>query len=63
MSNNTMFAHMGGPIYDVGMPNNPAPIEDAGWYFWDETWANYHGPFATREECSESLDRYCKEYL
>lgn len=29
-----------------------------GWYFWDETWANRHGPFPTREEAQEACNRY-----
>jgi hypothetical protein len=42
----------------------PADHEDLswwdgpGWYFYDETWANLHGPFATYEECQETLRDY-----
>lgn len=37
--------------------------EEAGrWYFWDETWANRHGPFPDRAAASSALHAYC-EYL
>ena len=29
-----------------------------GWYFWDETWAFIHGPFATEEEAREKYTEY-----
>lgn len=31
-----------------------------GWYFYDETWANSHGPFGTREEAKEALMSYAE---
>jgi hypothetical protein len=34
-----------------------------GWIFWDETWADYHGPFKTEEGANEALQIYCKTYL
>jgi len=37
--------------------------EDGKWYFWDETWADRHGPFETKEEADKELDKYVKEYL
>jgi len=48
-----IFVHHGGKIQDVD--------ELPGWYFWDETDAYYHGPFATREEASKALITYCEE--
>ncbi len=38
----------------------PAPEGDLlpGWYFWDETWCNRHGPFATREETEAAMKAY-----
>lgn len=32
-----------------------------GWYFFDETWSNVHGPFGTLEECKEALSNYAKQ--
>ena len=29
-----------------------------GWYFWDETEAYCHGPFATRGETSKNMEKY-----
>lgn len=31
-----------------------------GWYFWDETWSNRHGPFATRAEAVEARENYAR---
>ena len=31
-----------------------------GWYFWDETGAYCHGPFGSREEAEEALERYAE---
>lgn len=36
---------------------------DNQWYFWDETWADRHGPFMTREECETALKKYADTYL
>lgn len=52
--NKAVFVHMGGLIYTDG------PIELPGWYFWDETWADYHGPFATKEEADTAIMNYAK---
>ena len=35
--------------------------EYGGWIFWDETWANWHGPFSNLEEAQGNLDKYAKE--
>ncbi len=32
--------------------------EGPGWYFWDETWAYCHGPYASREEASVAVNKY-----
>lgn len=41
------------------------PVEyspkEKGWIFWDETWANFHGPFVSEAECQAALMEYCKE--
>lgn len=51
------------PVFSVenGLINGDVqegiPLID-GWYFWDETWAGHHGPFATREEAQSALQTY-----
>ncbi len=47
--------------------NNLAPdpvreYED-GWYFWDETWADKHGPYDTEQQARTALVIYCERYL
>ena len=37
---------------------NEVHKEADGWYFWDETWANRHGPFTTEEDCKIKLTKY-----
>ena len=32
--------------------------KDRLWYFWDETWSNYFGPFNTRDEAEKMLQNY-----
>lgn len=31
-----------------------------GWYFYDETWANEHGPFGTKEEAESACRTYAE---
>jgi hypothetical protein len=33
----------------------------SGWIFWDETWAKFHGPFVSEDDCQAALAQYCKE--
>lgn len=35
-----------------------AGIGKPGWYFWDETWCNAHGPFGTIGECEQLYNNY-----
>jgi len=35
--------------------------EDGKWYFWDETWAFEEGPFNTKLEAENALDKYCRK--
>ena len=30
------------------------------WYFHNEVWSELYGPFETREEANETLDKYAK---
>lgn len=34
-----------------------------GWYFYDESWCDTHGPFATRGEAIENLVNYIEKEL
>lgn len=47
------------------MSNDPVQFNEDlnGWIFWDETWADYHGPFKTEVGCREALTIYCNSYL
>lgn len=36
---------------------------DGTWWFWDETWSNEHGPFATEQETQFRLNLYCATQL
>lgn len=38
-------------------------IKDLGWVFWDETWADYYGPFKSEEAANEALEIYCDTML
>lgn len=45
------------------VPSYPDPVfhdEDINgmWWFWDETWANRHGPFETEDDARRALDAY-----
>lgn len=47
---------------DIGLPDME-PLQHPGWYFADETQRlEGNGPFATIEECRESLQYYV-EYI
>jgi len=40
-------------------PNHPHHRDQpSGWYFWDETWADRVGPYASRSECEAALASY-----
>lgn len=32
-----------------------------GWIFWDETAVNFYGPFLTRKQCEEALEKYAED--
>lgn len=51
---NPIFYHSGGGIYDSQF----APGEPEGWYFWTETWADYVGPYSTKEQAEQMLREY-----
>lgn len=37
--------------------------DDGTWWFWDETWTNEHGPYATEEQAELKIDEYCRTVL
>lgn len=37
--------------------------KDGQWWFWDETYSEYHGPFDTKEESIEACIKYSTEVL
>lgn len=41
-------------------PNNPIEYhpDKGGWIYWDETWADWHGPFETYVDCAKALKNY-----
>lgn len=42
-------------------PNDPVfQGKDLKWYFWDEVWANHHGPYDTGTEVDEALVEYIR---
>ncbi|NNM56253.1 hypothetical protein [Acidocella sp.] len=52
------------PVHSVlpeqlGEPET-ADIEFCGWYFWDETWSDRHGPFASRDEANAACILYAR---
>lgn len=39
--------------------HDPVFEVDGAWYFWDETWADKLGPFASEAEARTELRAYC----
>lgn len=37
---------------------DPVHQDAAGWWFYDETWADRHGPFPDREKAEQELESY-----
>lgn len=48
------------PPTPVGEYRDPVFEHKGKWYWWDETGADYHGPFDTPLEARQRLDAYCK---
>lgn len=50
-------------LLELGYNKQDTPIHKNtdGWWFWDETWADRHGPFSTSIIANEELRKYCKE--
>lgn len=45
---------------DSKMVLDPVHTGAEGWYYWDETWAERHGPFESEHEARMSLAEYAK---
>lgn len=45
---------------NVTPSRDPVFVEDDGWYFWDETWTERHGPYETETLARVGLDLYCQ---
>ena len=41
------------------MQNPVFSKEEGTWWFYDETWANEHGPFLSQTEAVAALRKYC----
>lgn len=48
---------------EYGMLVPVHPHRDGTWFFFDETWADEHGPYQTQEEAGAACKRYAKEVL
>lgn len=40
------------------MVEDPVHEQAGKWYFWDETWADKHGPFDTEKEARDAMEDY-----
>lgn len=43
--------------------NDPVEHREDGWYFYEETWTDDHGPFETEEICRQQLKEYIENEL
>ena len=41
------------------MAEDPVFKRGRGWYFWNETWSDAHGPYKTEEQARKRLEDYC----
>lgn len=37
---------------------DPVHEDNDKWYFWDETWADRHGPYETEAKARQALRKY-----
>lgn len=37
---------------------DPVFVDGSGWWFWDETWANRIGPYASRKKTETAMRDY-----
>jgi hypothetical protein len=48
-----LFHHPGGKMWEGAPEESPK-----GFYFWDETWTNFHGPFKSESKARLALKKY-----
>lgn len=39
---------------------DPVHEDDAGWWYWDETWSERGGPYPSKEAAEEFMRRYAR---
>lgn len=44
--------------YVTDNPADPVVVNDEGYWFWDETWSDIHGPFPSEEVARKELELY-----
>lgn len=42
---------------------DPVECRDGAWYFWNESWSDYYGPYKTEAIARASLAAYCLDFL
>jgi hypothetical protein len=47
------------------MPETQDPVhfDNGSWWFWNETWSERHGPYASETEARTAVNAYAKEFL
>ncbi len=62
VTNPKLYEGVGNPLNHIEdeFKNVYSNLED-GWYFWDETWTDAHGPYDAEDIAREHLNEYCKE--
>lgn len=50
---------MSDPVICVKVDPAVSDHTDVGWFFYDETWTELHGPFLSEEQAYQALDDYC----
>jgi hypothetical protein len=52
------------PVFEVKEPTIWHGIAvPPGWYFWDETWADWHGPYTSEAIARGEFSVYCQVVL
>ena len=47
-------------VIDPAEDRDPVHKDGGYWWFWNETWADVHGPYITESAAREGLQRYLK---
>lgn len=46
--------------YNFAVDDHPIYEHNGLWYFWDEAWTSYYGPYQTEEIARNELAVYCE---